>query len=198
MKLIGLVGGSGAGKTTVSNVFLKHGAHVIDGDIVARKVVEKGKPALSEIEDAFGTGVLHSDGTLNRARLSEIVFRDENALHKLNTITHKYITEEIKKEIAESHASVVLIDAAALFESGIDALCDKVICVTANEEIRIKRIMARDGLTEKQAKDRIHAQKPDQFYIEKSDFHIVNDGSKEVLVKATEAILKEVCGETVF
>jgi len=194
-KIIGLTGGSGAGKSTVAKVFALHGARVIDGDIVARSVVEKGKPALVEIIDTFGKQVLLPEGSLNRAKLAKIVFSSQDALHKLNEITHKYITEEICAELKSAKEPVVVIDAAALFESGINRLCDAVVCVTAEKEMRIKRIIARDNLTHQSAKERIEAQKDDSFYIKNSDFCIENNGDEQELFARAAQIINGVKGE---
>ncbi len=194
-KIIGLTGPSGAGKSTAANVFRACGAHTIDADIVARRVVEKGKPALKEIKNAFGEQVILLSGELNRPALAEIVFHSPEELHKLNLITHKYIIEEIKREIEAAREKLVLIDAAVLFESGLDKLCDCVVCITAGRELRIKRIMERDGLSKQKAQDRINAQNGDEFYISRSDFHIENNGSDGMLSAQAEQIIKEVCSE---
>ncbi len=194
-KIIGLTGGSGAGKSTVSKLFCSLGAHTVDGDVVARRVVEKGKPALIEITEVFGTGVLQPDGSLNRAALAKIVFSDPADLHKLNRITHKYISEEIMHEIERFEKTVFVIDAAALFESGLDAICDVTVCVTADEEIRLGRIMARDGLTKERAKARIQAQKSEAFYREKCDFEIRNNGDQAALSASVTEIMQGVCSE---
>ena len=194
-KIIGLTGPSGAGKSTVSAVFRKLGAYTIDADKTARYVVEKGKPALSEIENTFGNRVMLPDGTLNRHALAEIVFNSPEDLHKLNLITHKYITEEIKKEIEAAKEEIVVIDAAVLFESGMDKLCCCVVCVTAGRDVRKNRIMARDGISEKMALDRIDAQNDDDYYISRSDFHIENNGSETALTALAGQIIKGVCSE---
>ena len=194
-KIIGLTGPSGAGKSTVSNAFYTLGAHVIDADRVARFVVEKGKPALFEIETTFGEQVILPGGELNRPALAEIVFRSPEALHKLNLITHKYIIEENQKEIEDAQEPCVVIDAAVLFESGLNELCHSVVCVTAERSLRLKRIMARDGLTIRQAQDRINAQNGDDFYVSRSDFHIENNGSSDALLAQAEQIFKGVCCE---
>lgn len=194
-KIIGLTGPSGAGKSTVSKAFRAFGAHTVDADRTARVVVEKGKPALSEIRDAFGETVILPDGTLNRSALAEIVFHSPEELHKLNLITHKYIVEEIKNETEAAAENVVVIDAAVLFESGLDSLCDCVVCVTAERERRQKRIMLRDGLSEQQAQARIAAQNGNDFYISRSDFHIENNGNEAELLCLAEQIFKGVCSE---
>lgn len=190
-KIIGLTGPTGAGKGTVASLLKTFGAHTIDGDIVARRIVTPQRPALAEIVDAFGDAVL-KDGVLDRKTLANIVFQSPDKLHKLNQITHKYITEEILKEIENSSAPMVIIDAAALIESGIHEMCDFVICVTAEKSLRLDRIMARDGLTKQQALARINAQKEDGFYISNSDFHIENNGDEETLFAQVQKIMKDV------
>ncbi len=191
-KIIGLTGQSGAGKSTVSQMFAKQGCHSIDTDKVARAVVEPGKPALTEITKHFGTGVLKEDGTLNRPTLATIVFSDPAELDKLNRITHKYITEEVKKQIASCGKDVVIVDAPALFESGIDAMCDFVVSVLAEEEIRIQRIMKRDALSREKAEERIRAQKDDDFFRSRSDFVLENNGFPDALEEIVRGILKNV------
>lgn len=194
-KIIGLTGPSGAGKSTISAILQEAGAHVIDGDIVARRVVEKGKPALIALTETFGAHILLEDGALDRKALAKIAFSTPENLHKLNQITHKYIIAEIKREIEESACSVFVIDAAALFESGLDGICHKTVSVTAERSVRIGRIMARDGLTVDEATARIDAQQPDDFYISKSDFHVENTGAKDALSAQVNQILKDVSGE---
>lgn len=194
-KIIGLTGKSGAGKGAVSRILKSMGAYTIDADVVARNVVEKGKPALLEIKNCFGEGVLLENGELNRKALARIVFNSGEELHKLNTITHKYITEEIVSEINSNDSDIFVIDAAALIESGIDKMCDKIICVTADESVRTKRIIERDSLSIEEAKDRISAQKEDSFYILKSDYNIQNNGAEDELVPKVQQIIEEVCSE---
>lgn len=177
MKIIGITGGSGAGKTTVTKHFEKYGAEVVDADVLAREIVNTGMPALDEIKKEWPGVVV--DGILNRRDLAKIVFNDDMELHKLNTITHKYIIDEINKRIRCSKKEIFVIDAIALFESGLAKLCDATICVIAEKNTRIKRIMERDGLTLKEAEERINAQKSDDFYKENADYVIYNndDGS---------------------
>ena len=150
-----------------------------------------------EITKAFGADVLCPDGTLNRKKLAEIVFSDAGALHKLNLITHKYISEEIKKALAQCKKPLFIMDAAALVESGIHKMCDAVVFVNAEKETRIKRIMARDDLTREEAKRRIDAQKEDSFYRANSQFEIQNNGAPEALKRAVSEIIKGVFGEEI-
>lgn len=187
MKIIGLTGGSGAGKSTVATMLAEFGAEVIDADVIARHVVEPGKPALKEISDEW-SGVV-SDDILNRAALAKIVFNDANQLHKLNTITHKYIIDEIKRQIKEFKGELFVIDAPLLFESGLSDLCDVTISVIAKRSERIKRIISRDKLTQTQAEERINAQKNDDFYITNADFVIYNNKSRKELEEEIKNII---------
>lgn len=197
MKIIGLIGGSGAGKSSVSKEFQKWGAETIDGDQVARDIVLPGKPALLELVETFGTDILCPDGTLDRKKLAKIVFSNPGELHKLNLITHKYISEEIKKEIANCKKPLFVLDAAALVESGIHKMCDLIVFVNAEKETRITRIMARDGLTREEAERRVNAQKEDDFYRANSQFEIQNNGDAKKLKNAVSKIIKGVFGEEI-
>ncbi len=188
-KIIGITGPSGAGKSTVSALFKESGAHIIDADIVAREVVTLGKPALDEIKKEWPEAVV--DGVLDRRVMARIAFSDESELHKLNSITHKYIIEEIKDEIKKSAATLFVIDAIALFESELKSMCDVTIAVIAKKDTRISRIMARDNLTRDAAESRINAQKSDDFYIDNADFTIYNDENSDFCEKVGQ-ILKEI------
>ena len=138
--ILGVTGGTGSGKSTVCEYLKEKGAKIIDADIVAREIVMKGKPALFEIEEAFGSDVLFSDGSLDRKKLGKIVFASSEKLNILNGITHKYIIEEIKNRVSESDENLVIIDAALLFETELFKLCHKTVAVTADKKEREKRI----------------------------------------------------------
>lgn len=188
MKIIGITGKSGAGKTTVTKYLKKYDTEIIDADIIAREIVKSGMPALAEIEKEWEDVV--ENGALNRRALAKIVFNDARQLHKLNTITHKYIVEEIKQRIKKSNAEIFIIDAIALFESGLSDLCDVTVCVTANKDTRLKRIMARDNLAKVEAEDRINAQKSDEFYENRADFVIYNNETESNLEEVADRIIK--------
>lgn len=174
--VVGITGGSGCGKTTVAEKIRDAGFPVIDADVVARQVVEPGKKCLEELKAVFGEEYIQSDGTLNRRKLGGLVFSDKEKLRYLNEITGKYIREEIERRIFGCNSSVIFIDGAVLIESGMRF--DFMIAVLADINIRINRIMERDGLDEKSAKERINSQKKDKFYIDHSDFVIYNNGSR--------------------
>ncbi len=193
MVVIGLTGGSGSGKSTIAALMEQRGIHVIDADKIGRFVVEKGRPALDEIVEEFGKEVLFENGDLDRKKLASIVFTDKESLLKLNKITHKYITEIIKEELAANKDNMCAIDAAVLKESGIIDMCDHVIAVIADKDVRVKRIMARDGISEQAATDRINSQDPDAKYIQYADFVINNSGDVS-LESLLEDILHEIGG----
>jgi len=186
MKILGITGGSGTGKSTVSRMLEEKGFYIIDADKVAREIVEVGMPALAEIKEYFGESVIKEDNSLDRRALAGIVFNDKNSLAKLNEITHKYITEEIDKRLSEFGGEWAVIDAPLLFESGIGDKCDLILSVVADYDVRKERIIKRDSLSQQQAEQRINAQKDKQFYIEKSDFVIENNGSEYELKREVE------------
>lgn len=191
MKVYGLTGKTGAGKSTVAEKLEKMGFCVIDGDKIARSITEKGKPAISMLANEFGCDIIEDDGSLNRKLLASRAFKDRESTAKLNAITHPIIKAEFEKELRKAEAegfSFAVIDAAALLESSCKDLCEKIIVVTAPEEIRLSRILLRDGITKEQALIRIKAQFPDEYYNEKADILIRNYPPYE---KEIELILKE-------
>ncbi len=190
-KVIGLTGGSGAGKSTVARLFAQQGAEVLDADQIARDVMQPGMPALSEVRASFGADVFRPDGSLRRQALADIVFSDPAQLALLNRITHKYILRVVEERLAATAADVAVIDAAVLIESGLAARCDCVVNVLAGREERISRIMARDGLTYAQAAARIDAQPPDAFYRAHSDF-LLDNGAEGIRASQVTAILDKV------
>jgi len=193
MLIIGLTGPSGGGKTTVANLMAYEGIYVVDADIVAREVVKPGMPALAEIVDAYGADILRGDGTLNRKKLAGIVFNNHEKLMLLNSITHKYISEYVKRDIAEMGEDISVIDAAALAESKLSDICDYVIAVVADEDIQVERIMERDSLTEQEAKARIGAQRCREQYIKDADFVIDNSGYQAIEILLDD-ILRQIGG----
>ncbi|QEK12327.1 dephospho-CoA kinase [Crassaminicella thermophila] len=162
MKVIGLTGGIASGKSTASNILKQFGIPVIDADIIAREIVELGKPALNEIKNTFGKAVINEDGSLNRKYLGKIVFSDKKQLEKLNAIMHKRIMEEIINRIdmyrKNSTYPVIIVDAALLIEMNMYKLVDEVWLVVADEKIQLSRLMERDKICIEDAIDRVKAQ----------------------------------------
>lgn len=193
MVVIGLTGGSGSGKSTLASLMREHGITVIDADQIGRQVVKKGQPALEEIVAAYGKEILLSDGELNRRKLGSIVFSNREKLRQLNAITHKYITAIVKEQLSHAQTDISVIDAAVLKESGILDMCDYVIAVVADKQIRIDRIMARDGLTRQEAENRIASQDPDAKYVQYADF-VVDNSEGESLESLLGDILNRIGG----
>ena len=185
MVILGLTGGTGSGKSTVSKILKDLGAKIIDADPIARNVVKKGEKALEEIVEYFGSDILLETGELNRAKLGKIVFADREKLKVLNAITHKYIIEEINKiidlEKQNKQYKVVVIDAALLVESKLYKQCDKIWVVVADEEKRLERIMERDNISLENARNRISSQMSQQQLIQYATEVIYNNESLESL-----------------
>ncbi len=188
MLVIGLCGGSGSGKSTVTKKFEKYGIVSIDADKVYRELLFSGSALLLQLKNAFGDKIINDDGTLNKKELSAIVFSNYGKAHYLpvlNSITHAAIIFETERRIEEFRQNgsipAVIFDAPLLFEAGFDKKCDIIIAVTADTETRIERIMMRDNITKEQAQQRISAQLSDEFLIEHADYVIVNNGSAESL-----------------
>lgn len=187
MSIIGLTGPTGAGKSTVSKAAKKIGFFVVNCDEVARQT--RQNPQVREaLVGAFGEGIL-SCGELDRKALAAAAFSSRENTEKLNKTILPFIVSDIKKLIAGKKN--VLLDAPTLFESGIDNICDKTIGVLCDEEIRKKRIIARDNLSEAEAKARLSAAKSDEFFKERCSVIIENDGSEQELLIKAEKILSE-------
>ena len=181
MRIIGLTGGIGSGKSTVSEMLRKLGAIVVDADEGARVVVQPGQPALAEIRDRFGDEVFGADGDLDREKLADVVFGDDRAREDLNAITHPRVRAwmaERMQEAAAAGAPAVVLDIPLLFESGLTAGLDEVVVVWAPVEEQFKRAVAR-GLRGGDVRARINAQMPLEEKRAKATVVIDNSGSKE-------------------
>jgi len=180
MKRIGITGPTGAGKTTALKALEALGVYILDADAVYYDLLAESREMKEELTQRFGEDILDETGAVDRKRLGSIVFADPDALLDLNRITHKYVGEEVDRREAAAAArgiQAVAIDAIALIESGLGATCETVVSVIAPAEVRVKRIMARDNISEEYARSRVQAQKPDSFYREHSDLVLENDGS---------------------
>lgn len=184
MIIIGLTGGIGSGKSTVSDILKEQGIPVVDGDRIAREVVEPHRPAYEKIVRAFGTEVLQQDGTLNRKRIGEIVFSDPEKLSILNSITHKEIYRVILERLEslkETGTALVFLDVALLFETGFDQLTDRVWVVDAPDAVRVERIQKRDGLKKEEILKRIQSQMSRELRNSKGNLILDNSTSREEL-----------------
>jgi len=183
-KIVGLTGGIATGKSTVSSLLKDWGAEVIDADLVARAVVEPGQLAWQEIRRSFGDEFFQEDGTINRAKLGALVFKDKDALAKLNKITHPKIAERIKEAIiywqgVDHQPPLLVVDAPLLIETNLQVLVEEVWLVTCNEKEQIRRLMARNNLSHTDALARIKAQMPLEEKKKYADQVIDNSGSIE-------------------
>lgn len=176
--IVGLTGGIATGKTTVTGILRELGAYVVDADQWARRVVEPGQPALEELRSAFGDGVMTPEGTLNRPALAAIVFQDADARRRLNAITHPRVRDGMADETRtylEAYPNEPIVwDVPLLFEGDTHKLVDVTILVYVHEAIQLERLMARDHLSETDARHRIASQMPIDAKRALADFIIDN------------------------
>ena len=199
VRLIGLTGQSGAGKSTAAKVFEQNGFTVINADELVKKVYEPNSPCLFAVSSRFGRDVINTDGTLNRVLLAQRAFSSIENTAALNEIVHPFVLSEMLSELKDVE-DIAVFDAPQLFESGIDAVCDVIVSVVADEDVRLKRITLRDGITEAQARDRINAQHSEEFFKSNSDFIIENNtegGLEQKTLEVIEGVFKTLnLGET--
>ena len=186
--IIGITGGTGCGKTTLLRVIEENGGLVLDCDAIYHQLLATDRALLSAIEARFPGTV--EDGALQRKKLGCIVFSDENALLDLNKITHSAVKKEVLRRL-EGKPRLAAIDAIALFEGGLAELCDVTVAVTAPAEVRVRRLMARDGISEEYAKSRIAAQHDDGWFREKCGCILENNGTEIQFRKKCVAFLQE-------
>ncbi len=193
MKVIGITGGSGAGKSTIVEIWRSTGLKVFNADSVYHELLRERVALLAELQDHFG-GVF-SGGRLDRKKLADIVFSDPAELKKLNSITHKYVVEEIRKRLSGAAAqgeTCAAIEAIYLIETELSDLCDCVVGVVAPMDRRLKRIAARDGLGPERAWARVHAQQSDEYFFQNCDYVIDNQGKLEDLEKNAREVLSSI------
>lgn len=195
MNVIGLTGGTGSGKGVVSQCLKEAGAAIIDADLIAHDIIKKGRPAYNELVDYFGEEILQEDGQIFRRKLGEIVFREKEKLAFLNRCTHKYIAQEIQHQIQElkeqNLAKCIIIDAPLLVEAGLVGICDAIWVVYADEEVRARRVMQRDGITYELAKARIGNQKSWAEYKSYAQEVIDNSASLEAVQAQVVSLMKK-------
>jgi dephospho-CoA kinase len=193
MRVLGLTGGIGSGKTIVGEMFAQFGAEIIDADQLARDVVEPGQPALGEIVERFGRDVLQADGRLDRARLGGIVFADAAARAALNAITHPRIRERIEAAVSErkDRSGVLILVIPLLYESARTDLVETVIVVWVDQQTQLRRLLERGGLTAEQARQRIAAQMSLDQKRALADHVIDNRGTPEETRRQVEPIYRD-------
>lgn len=194
MKIIGLTGGIGAGKSTVSHYLLQKNIPVIDADRIARQIVQTGTTTLKKLEAVFGNSIILSSGELDRKALAGIVFNDENRKKQLDLITHGDIVEIINKKISEYEnlkVPLIFIDAPLLIESGLYNVCSEVWVVDAEDNVRLERVEKRDM----SKRDEILARMNNQLTREKRNAYATailnNSGDKEELYLIIDELLKK-------
>ena len=174
--IIGITGGTGSGKSTLLHLIEEHGGKVLDCDAIYHELLQSDTSLLAAIEQRFPGTV--TNGILDRKKLGAIVFNDESALQDLNCITHNAVRTEILRHL-EKASSLTAIDAIGLFEGDLASLCDMTIAITAPVEDRIQRIMARDGITEEYARNRVAAQHDDAWFIQRCDHVLENNSTSQ-------------------
>ena len=181
MKCIGLTGGIGSGKTTVARIFSMLNVPVYNSDEAGRKITNKDPLVKSSIKNQFGADLFDNNDNINREKLSAIVFRDSTALAKLNAIIHPAVAQDFKTWCANQSSPFVIKESAILFEHGLDKLLDGVIVVEAPDELRIKRVMNRNGITEEFVRQRIQQQLPQDELVYRADW-VIHNNEEQLLI----------------
>ena len=184
--ILGITGGTGCGKTTLLNLIREKGGLILDCDAIYHELLQSDRAMLSAIQARF-PGVME-DGALNRKKLGSIVFSDKNALLDLNRITHAAVKAEVLRRL-KAAPGLAAIDAIGLFEGGLAGLCDVTVAVTAPAEDRIRRLMARDNISEEYARSRIAAQHEEGWFREHCDYALENTGTLDAFATKCLAFL---------
>lgn len=193
---LGLTGGIGSGKSTVARLLAEHGAVIIDADAISRRLMESGSPVLAQAVEAFGPGILHEDGTLDRPALARVVFGDDAARERLNGIVHPAVREESARQLETApsrpgFAGVVVEDIPLLAETGQAGRFDGVLVVTADEEERVRRLIRNRGMSEDEARSRIRAQATDAERAAIATWTVDNSGTPEATREQIDALWAE-------
>ncbi len=195
MRVIGLTGPTGSGKSVVSNALSQMGIYIVDADKIGHDIILKGKKAYNELKEYFGDEIIDENGEIIRRKLGSIVFsQGGEKLEFLNSCTHKYIYEEMKNDIINAEkngADIVVIDAPLLIEGRFITLCNEVWVVYAPDEVRCERIMTRDGITKEEAFNRMKQQKDYDVYNTYADVIIDNSKGIDNLIKQVKTLLNK-------
>ena len=195
MLRVGLTGSIAVGKSYVSGVLAELGCRVVDADVLARQVVEPGAEGLRRIVEAFGGWVLRPDGTLDRAAVSAVIFKDEAKRELINSLLHPLIIaeqdEQLRRWELEDPRGVGVVDAALLIESGGHARFDRVVVVHCRPEVQLERLMRRNDLSREEAAARVAAQMPQEEKLRYADFRVDTSGSYEETRRQTEEVYAE-------
>lgn len=192
IKIIGLTGMSGAGKSTVCGILARSGFTVIDCDAVSRETSHDGN-FLNELRSRFPEDLLREDGQLDRERTARAIFGDSAKLRLYNRIIFPYIVYKIIEKIKSARGDVIL-DAPTLFDSGLDMICGRIIGVTASRDMCAERIMLRDGITKERALERLSAQRGEEFFRSRCDYIIENNGGFSDFAESAEIFTDKLKG----
>lgn len=195
--VVGLTGAIGSGKSTVAGFFVERGFVLIDCDAVSHEINGE-KEYVDEIAATFGFKYI-KNGEIDRAAMAEKVFSDADALRTLTQISHRYILEIVNERLGRflTEGKDVIIDAPLLFESGLNKKCDVTVCVTADKNERLERAVRRGGIKKENIIARMNKQPPNEFYSQRSDFTIKNDGGIEALKASSEELIRTLKGRDV-
>ena len=192
MLKVGLTGGIGSGKSSVSALFTDWGSYIFDADSVAKEILNHNETAQGEIIAEFGTDILDGNNSIDKQKLARVAFQDENHQLRLNTIIHPYVFSEIDSKfdiiLAKKEYEIFVVDAALIYESGADTHMDYVIVVTSHLRLRTQRIMERGGLTREEFLDRVDLQWPDEDKVHMADFVIHNNGTEKDLFDESKKV----------
>jgi dephospho-CoA kinase len=195
MVKVGVTGGIASGKSTVCEAFARLGAEVLDVDKIAREVVQPGQPGWEKLRQTFGPEFFNPDGFLNRARLRELIFADPERRRQLNEIVHPEVMREVRRRSEEMAAtatgSILVVDVPLLLEVGAAGDFDQVVVVYAAEEVQVRRLMQRDGLSPDEARQALAAQMPLREKVVQADVVIDNSGSLDRTQREVEAVWKK-------
>lgn len=192
MLKVGLTGGIGSGKSSVSSLFKEWGAYIFDADSNAKDILKNNETAQSEIIAEFGTDILNREGKIEKSKLARIAFQDEDHQLRLNTIIHPYVFSDIDSSfdliLQKNQHEIFCVDAALIYESGADTHMDYVVVVTSHLRLRTERVMERGGLTRDEFLERLDLQWPDEDKVHMADFVIHNNGTKDDLIAESKKI----------
>lgn len=192
MKIIGITGNSGSGKSTIAKIIKDEcGGIVIDADKIAKDMTNANSRYLQEIVNAFGTDII-IDHQLDRKKMADIIFNDKMQKEKLDKITFKYVVDEIKMQVdlVKEKYNYIILDVPLLFESRLNEICNYTVGVVSEREDKINRICKRDNINKAKAEERINSQPEDSFYIDKCDFIINNSKPEEITDEVREMMKK--------
>ncbi len=195
MKVLGITGGIGSGKSKVMEMLEKdYGAVTLLADDIGHTAMDKGTDTYKRMVEEFGPGILNKDGNIDKGILSGILMSSEEMLAIQNSIVHPYVTECINRVVRECRdkgVGLVAVESAILYEAGCDSICDEVWYVTADTDIRVQRLVSMRGYTAERAHAFIRKQKPDEFFMERCNRVIYNNGDIENLSKQLRKCIED-------